>query len=102
MLACRSRSWPSGTPRAGRACWTRATYAANALPGVVVGLALVFFAARYVNVLYGTLAVLIAAYVVRFLPQALVGTRRRSGASTRGSRTPRAAWAAASWRRCAP
>jgi iron(III) transport system permease protein len=63
--------------------WTRAlertTYGANALPGVVVGLALVFFAARYVNVLYGTISVLVAAYVVRFLPQALAGTRSALG-----------------------
>jgi iron(III) transport system permease protein len=57
----------------------RATYAANALPGVVVGLALVFFAARYVNPLYGTLTVLVAAYVVRFLPQALAGSRSALG-----------------------
>jgi iron(III) transport system permease protein len=57
----------------------RVTYAANALPGVVVGLALVFFAARYASALYGTLAVLIAAYVVRFLPQALAGSRSALG-----------------------
>jgi iron(III) transport system permease protein len=57
----------------------RTTYGANALPGVVVGLALVFFAARYVNPLYGTISVLIAAYVVRFLPQALAGARSALG-----------------------
>jgi iron(III) transport system permease protein len=57
----------------------RTTYGANALPGVVVGLALVFFAARYVNLLYGTISVLIAAYVVRFLPQALAGARSALG-----------------------
>ena len=57
----------------------RSSYGANALPGVVVGLALVFFAARYVNVLYGTLAVLVVAYVIRFLPQALAGSRSALG-----------------------
>jgi iron(III) transport system permease protein len=57
----------------------RSTYGANALPGVVVGLALVFFAARYFNALYGTVAVLMAAYVVRFLPQALAGARSAIG-----------------------
>ena len=57
----------------------RLTYGANALPGVVVGLALVFFAARYVNALYGTVAVLVVAYVVRFLPQALAGARSALG-----------------------
>ena len=57
----------------------RTTYGANALPGVVVGLALVFFAARYLTPLYGTISVLIAAYVVRFLPQALAGVRSALG-----------------------
>jgi iron(III) transport system permease protein len=59
--------------------WTRvlerSAFGANALPGVVIGLALVFFAARYATPLYGTLSVLIAAYVIRFLPQALAGAR---------------------------
>jgi len=57
--------------------WTaaleRAAYGANALPGVVIALALVFFAANLVPVVYGTLLVLLVAYVVRFLPQALAG-----------------------------
>jgi len=57
----------------------RLTFGANALPGVVVGLALVFFAARYVNPIYGTISVLIVAYVVRFLPQALAGARSALG-----------------------
>ena len=57
----------------------RSTYGANALPGVVVGLALVFFAARWFDALYGTVAVLVAAYVVRFLPQALAGARSALG-----------------------
>ena len=59
--------------------WTRAlervVFSANALPGVVVALALVFFAARYLGALYQTLALLLFAYVVRFLPQALSGAR---------------------------
>ena len=58
-----------------RGRWTglveRASYAGNALPGVVIALALVFFAARYAEPLYGTLALLVIAYVIRFLPQAL-------------------------------
>ena len=53
----------------------RGAYAANALPGVVVALSLVFFATRYLPALYGTVAVLVGAYVVRFLPQALSGAR---------------------------
>jgi iron(III) transport system permease protein len=57
--------------------WTawlqRATYGANALPGIVIALSLVFFATRVAEPLYQTLALLVAAYVVRFLPQALAG-----------------------------
>lgn len=46
---------------------TRAAYAGHALPGVVVGLALVFFASRYARSLYQELPVLILAYAVMFL-----------------------------------
>lgn len=60
-----------------RAPWTRALertgYLANALPGIVIALALVFFAARHAPVVYGTLALLVLAYLVRFFPQALAG-----------------------------
>lgn len=49
----------------------RATYASNALPGVVIGLALVFFGARYASPIYQTVWLLLVAYVVRFLPQAV-------------------------------
>ncbi|HEV3478159.1 MAG TPA: iron ABC transporter permease [Gaiellaceae bacterium] len=52
----------------------RASFAANALPGIVVALSLVFFAARYATPIYQTLALLVFAYVVRFLPQALAGS----------------------------
>ena len=67
VLARRYASW-----------WTRglerSAYAANALPGIVIALSLVFFAARYGGVLYQTLALLVFAYVVRFLPQSLAAT----------------------------
>jgi iron(III) transport system permease protein len=46
-----------------------------ALPGLVVALALVFFASRYVPVLYQTLGLVVVAYVVRFLPEALGSVR---------------------------
>lgn len=49
----------------------RLGYIGYALPGVVVALALVFFGARYVPVLYQTVALMLFAYVVRFLPEAL-------------------------------
>jgi len=60
------------------AWWTRllerASFTANALPGIVIALALVFFGARYAGPLYQTLALLVFAYVVRFLPQALAAS----------------------------
>ena len=57
--------------------WTRLlerlAFAGNALPGIVIALSLVFFAANYASWVYQTLALLVFAYVVRFLPQALAG-----------------------------
>ena len=64
--------------------WTRllerASFAANALPGIVVALSLVFFGARYGGRLYQTLPLLVFAYLVRFLPQAVAAL----GAALRG------------------
>jgi iron(III) transport system permease protein len=51
----------------------RLSYAGNALPGLVIALSLVFFAARYASFVYQSLALLVFAYVVRFFPQALSG-----------------------------
>lgn len=77
LLAVRRPAW-----------WTtlleRASFTANALPGIVVALSLVFFSARYAGPLYQTLSLLVLAYVVRFLPQAMAA----SGAALRGV-TPR-------------
>lgn len=53
----------------------RATYVGYAVPGVVIGLALVFFGARYLASIYQTLPLLVFAYVVRFLPVAVGSTR---------------------------
>jgi len=47
--------------------------AGYALPGVIVALALVAIATRYADPLYGTLALLVTAFVIRFLPQAIQG-----------------------------
>ncbi|GGL55686.1 ABC transporter permease [Halocalculus aciditolerans] len=55
----------------------RATYAGYAVPGIVIALALVYVGVVYVRGLYQTLPLLVFAYVVRFLPQA-VGTTRSS------------------------
>lgn len=50
-------------------------YAGYALPGLVIGLALVFFANRYLPAIYQTLSLVVLAYVVRFLPEALGAVR---------------------------
>lgn len=55
----------------------RITYIGFALPGVVIALALVFFGANYATVLYQTLPLLILAYTILFVPQA-VGSVRAS------------------------
>ena len=53
----------------------RATYTANALPGIVVALALVWVTIRVVPSIYQTLPVLLAAYAILFLPRAVVSVR---------------------------
>jgi iron(III) transport system permease protein len=53
----------------------RSTYIGYALPGIVIALSLVFFGANYAVFLYQTIFMLIFAYVVRFLPQAVGSTR---------------------------
>lgn len=49
----------------------RLSYSGYALPGIVIGLSLVHFASQYAPWLYFTLPLLIFAFVVRFLPEAL-------------------------------
>ncbi|UIP01451.1 iron ABC transporter permease (plasmid) [Halobaculum sp. CBA1158] len=62
----------------------RATYIGYAMPGVVLGLALVFFSSQWLRdtvgggaaqIVYQSLPLLVFAYVVRFLPQAVGATR---------------------------
>ena len=55
----------------------RLTYAGAALPGIVVALAFVFIGVNFARPLYQTLPMLLMAYVVLFLPQA-VGSGRSS------------------------
>jgi iron(III) transport system permease protein len=52
-------------------------YLSNALPGIVVGLSLVFFSLAVVPSLYQTVIMLVFAYAVLFMPKAL-GTARSS------------------------
>jgi iron(III) transport system permease protein len=53
----------------------RSAYLSSALPGVVVALALVTYATRYWIGVYQTSALLVAAYLMLFLPRALVNLR---------------------------
>jgi iron(III) transport system permease protein len=52
-----------------------ATWVGHALPGVVVALSLVFFGARVTPALYQTMVMLVFAYAVLFLPQAMGAMR---------------------------
>ena len=54
-----------------------AGYLSNGLPGIVVGLSLVFFSLSVIPSLYQTVVVLVFAYAVLFMPKAL-GTARAS------------------------
>lgn len=67
-LAVRHHGWASTVIE-------RSTYVANALPGIVVGLALVVASLRLVPVVYQTAALLVAAYAILFLPRAVVTVR---------------------------
>ncbi len=53
----------------------RSTYVANALPGIVVALALVTVSLQLVPVVYQTALLLLTAYTVMFLPRAVVSVR---------------------------
>ena len=56
--------------------WTeRMAYSGYALPGLVIALSLVFFSVRYARPIYQTVPLLVLAYVVRFLPEAIAAVR---------------------------
>ena len=67
-LLARSRTWFAVAVE-------RVTYLAASLPGVVVALALITLAIGYARPLYQTTTVLVLAYVVLFIPRAMVATR---------------------------
>lgn len=66
-LALLTVRYPGRLPRLA----TSAAYAGHALPGVVVGLSLVFFGITYASSIYQELPLLVLAYVVLFLSLAL-------------------------------
>ncbi len=51
------------------------SYIGNVLPGIVIGLALVFFGIRYLPGLYQTMPILIMGYAIRYLPFSVGATR---------------------------
>jgi len=53
----------------------KASYAGQSIPAITIALALVFFAATYATPLQRTLGLLVFAYTVRFLPEALGAIR---------------------------
>ncbi|MSO58083.1 MAG: iron ABC transporter permease [Thermoleophilia bacterium] len=84
-VALLARRHPSRVSRA----LARSCFVGNALPGIVVALALVFLGARYGGALYQSLGMLLFAYIVRFLPESLAGIE--SGLATVGPRFEEAA-----------
>ncbi|MDR6225288.1 ABC transporter permease [Desmospora profundinema] len=48
----------------------KVVYSSYALPGVIVSLGIVFVFNQYLPMFYGTIALLVTAYIMRFLPQA--------------------------------
>ena len=68
ILAVRFPGWVAGLVE-------RLSYLGYALPGIVLALSLVFFGANYAPGVYGTLGLLVFAYAVHFLPQAVGATR---------------------------
>ncbi|PSP90541.1 iron ABC transporter permease [Halobacteriales archaeon QS_4_69_34] len=74
-VAVRAAASDSRLPR----LFERLTYVGYGVPGVVLGLALVFLGARYLGGFYQTLPLLVFAYVVRFLPQSVGSSRAALG-----------------------
>jgi len=51
--------------------YLRASYAGYVLPGPIIGVGVLFLAIHLLSPLYGTVGVVILAYLIRFLPQGL-------------------------------
>ena len=73
MLPVAILAW--SRPSRGARLMERLTLVPNAVPGIAIALALVFFGVRVGGVLYQSLGMLVAAYVIRFMPQSLAATR---------------------------
>lgn len=53
----------------------RISFLGYALPGIVIAIAFVYFGANFASPIYGTMGLLVLAYAVRFLPQAVAAER---------------------------
>lgn len=53
----------------------RISFLGYALPGIVIAIAFVYFGANFASPIYGTMGILVLAYAVRFLPQAVAAER---------------------------
>lgn len=53
----------------------RSTYVSSSLPGIVVALALVTLTIRYLQPWYQSAPILVVAYVILFMPRAMVGSQ---------------------------
>ncbi len=62
-------------PGRGPQLLTRLSYLGQSLPGITVALSLVYFAANFAGPIYQTLGLLILAYAIRFLPEAMGACR---------------------------
>ena len=71
----RSRCSSSATGARPRLTMERSTYLVQATPGIVVGLALVYFTVRYLPQIYQSSFELVFAYAIMFFPLALVAIR---------------------------
>ena len=69
------RTWPCGVPSWFSKSLELSNYVTSSMPGIVVGLAFVTVSIRLLPSMYQTSALLIAAYVLLFLPRALVNIR---------------------------
>jgi iron(III) transport system permease protein len=74
-LAVAPAVWSHRFPSTSSVVVERLCYAGYALPGMVIALAFVFMSTRYTRWAYQTMGLLVAAYVVRFLPQAIASVK---------------------------
>ena len=80
-LAARPGRLAAGPPSLGTSlALERVTFVASAVPGVVIALALVAAAVQWARPIYQTMALVVLAYVILFLPRAVVPWR--AGLST--------------------